>query len=84
VDAELVPRHRLRGDDDGVARLDLDVLVVVVRHPGQGRHGLALASGTQDHGLVRAKLGEHVRLHEEILGHVDVAEIPRDVDVLAE
>ena len=32
VHAELVPRHRLRRDDDRVALLDLDVLVVVVGH----------------------------------------------------
>src|SRR6185436_20941325 len=43
-----------------------------------------LAARAQDHRLVGPELGENVRLDEEILGHVDVAEVPRDVDVLAE
>jgi hypothetical protein len=84
VDAELIPRHGLGGDDDGVALLNTHVLVVVVRHACERRHGLALAPRAKDHRLVRAQLREHVWLDEELLGHVDIAEVPRDVDVLAE
>jgi hypothetical protein len=42
VHAQLVPGHRAGGDDDGVAPLDLDGRVVVVRDPRQRRERLAL------------------------------------------
>ena len=48
VDTKLVPGNRLRGDDDGVARLDRDGLVVAVRDTRERRHRLALASGAED------------------------------------
>ena len=58
VDAELVPRHRLRGQDDRVAALDGDGRMVVVRDPRQRRHRLALAARAEDHRLVRRELVE--------------------------
>ena len=53
VDAQLVAGHGLRGDDDGVAGLDGDRLVVAVRDPGQRRHRLTLAPGAEDEHAAR-------------------------------
>ena len=67
-----------------VALLDLDEGVVVVGHARQSRHRLALASGAEDHCLVGSQLGQQVRLDEDVLRHVQVSEVARDVDVLTE
>ena len=83
VDAQLVPGNRLRRDDDGVSRLDRDGLVVAVRDSRQGRHRLALASRAEDEELVRRKLRGLVRVDDRVLRERDVAEVPRDVEVLA-
>ena len=58
VDAQLVPGHRLRRDDHGVAALDAQRRMVVVRDARQRRQGLALASGAQDQLLVWRELLE--------------------------
>ena len=58
VHAQLVPRHRLRGEDDRVAALDGHRGMVAVRDPRQRGHRLALASRAEDHRLVRRELLE--------------------------
>ena len=58
--------------------------MVVVGDPRQRRHRLALAAGAEDQHLVGAAARRASRgLDERVLGHVDVAEVARDVQVLA-
>jgi hypothetical protein len=83
VHAELVPGHRLRGQDHGVASFDGDGRVVAVRDAGQRGHRLALAARAEDHRLVRRELLELGRPDECVVRRLQVAEVARDVQVLA-
>ena len=78
-----LPGNRLRRDDHGVASLDRDRRVVVVRDPRQRRHRLALAARAEDHHLAGRQLHRLLRLDQDVLRHVEVAERARDVQVLA-
>ena len=82
VHPQLVPRHRLRRDDDRVALLDLHVRVVVVGHPRQRRHRLALAARAEDHRLLGPQELELVGLDQQLVADLEVAEVARDVHVL--
>ena len=82
VHAKLVPRHRLRGQDHRVAPVDPHGRMVVVRDSRQGRHRLALAARAENHRLARRELLELPRPDERVVGRLEVAEIPRDVEVL--
>ena len=84
VHAQLVPGHRLRGDDHRVARLDRDVLVVAVGDARERRHRLALAAGAEDHRPLRPSSARSAGLDEDLLRDVEVAEAARDVHVLAQ
>src|SRR6266545_2919516 len=84
VDPQLVTRHGLGRDDDRVAFLYLDEGVIVISHASQSRHRLALASGAEDHRLVGSQLGQQVRLDKDVLRHVQVPQVARDVDVFPE
>jgi hypothetical protein len=83
VDAQLVPGHRLGRDDHRVAGLDPHRRVVVVGDPHEGRERLALASGAEDQHLAGRILLQLVRPDQRLLRHLDVAEVPGDVHVLA-
>ena len=83
VDAELVARNRLRGDDHRVARLDRERLVVAVGDARQRRHRLALAPRAEHEDAVRRQLRRLVRIHERVLRERDVPEVAGDVEVLA-
>ena len=83
VHAELVPGDGLRRDDHGVARFDRHRRVVVVGDARHRRHRLALASGAEDQLLVPRKLGELVWPENRVVRDVHVAEVARDVGVLA-
>ena len=63
--------------------IDLDAGMVVVRDARHRRHRLALAAGAENELLVRRQLCELVRAQHEIVRHVHVAEVARDVRVLA-
>ena len=77
------PGTGLRRDDHRVAALDRDRRVVAVGDPRQRRHRLALAAGAEDQLLVRAGARRARRgLTSTSLGHVDVAEVAGDVQVL--
>ena len=57
--------------------------MIVVRDPGQRRERLALRPGADDQLLARRHSVEIGRLDEHVLGHLDVAEVARDVHVPA-
>ena len=83
VDAQFVPRHGARRDDHRVAALDLHGRVVVVGDAGQRRERLALRAGAEDQLALAADVVEVGGLHEHVVGHLDVAEVAGDVEVLA-
>ena len=56
VHAQLVPGHRLRGDDHRVARLDRERRVVAVRDARERGHRLALAAGAEREHLAGREL----------------------------
>ena len=82
VDAELVPRDRLRRDDHRVTPLDRDVRVVAVGDARQRGHRLALATGAEDEDAVGRQVHRLLRRDDGVVREVDVAEVPRDVHVL--
>ena len=73
VDAKLVSRNRLGGDDDRVALCHLERRVVAVGDSGQRRQRLALAPGAEREHVAGRKQRGLVRTHERVLGNVDVA-----------
>src|SRR2546426_2047358 len=83
VHAELVPRHGFRGDDHGVAAFHVDGGMIVVRDARERRERLSLAAGAEDQLLVRRDLLQLWWAYEHAFGHLHVAEVARDVGVLA-
>jgi hypothetical protein len=83
VDGALVAGDRGRGEDDGVALVQLDLRVVAVGHAAQSAQRLALAAGRDDDELVVGEVRELAGLDEHAVGHLDVPEHAPDVDVLA-
>ena len=83
VDAQLVAGHWPRADDHGVPAIDVDGRVVVVGDPDERRQRLALRARAEDQHLAGLVLVELDRADQGILRHVDVAEVARDVQVLA-
>ena len=61
----------------------LDLRVVAVGHPAQGRQRLALGAGRDDHDLLGRELVDLAQRDQHRLGHLDVAQRAADVDVLA-
>src|SRR5699024_3561774 len=80
VDGVLVARDQRRGEQDGVALLDAD-LVVAAGHAAQCRHGLALRPGADQHGLVRPHLVELLDVDDGVAGDTEVPQVPGDVHV---
>ena len=80
VDRVLVARDQGRGEDDGVALDDAD-LVVAVGHPGQGGHRLALGAGADQDDLLVGKVVEDLDVDDEPGGHLQVAEVTGDAHV---
>ena len=74
VDRALVARDRSGGEDDRVARVQLHVRVLAVRHAAQRRQRLALAAGREHHEPVVGEALDLLRRHEQSLGHLGVAE----------
>ena len=57
--------------------------MVVVGDARERGHRLALAARAEDHHLARRQLHRLLRLDQNVLRHVEVAELPGDVEVLA-
>ena len=66
------------GDNDHVALADLELPVLRVGHPGQPRHGLALASRRHDQHLVVRELVQHVHVDQPAFGDFQLADAHRD------
>ena len=77
VDGVLVAGDEARGEDDGVARAGLD-LVVEVGHAAEHRHGLALRPGGHVDDLVVGQVAGLLVVDEHALGDVEVAEVLGD------
>ena len=83
VHAQLVPGHRPRRDDHGVAAVDVHRRMVVVGDPHERRERLALRARAEDQHLAGRVFLQLDRPDQRVLGHVDVAEVAGDVEVLA-
>ena len=83
VHRPFVARDRRRREDHRVARVQLDVSVVVERHPPQGREWLALAPGRDRDHLVVGKVLDLLRRDQQPVGSVGDPEVAGDVEVLA-
>ena len=75
VDGLFVARDRRGGDDDGVARLNLQLAVVVEGDAGERAHRLALGAGGDDAHLLRRQLVHLGDLDERVRLHLDVAQV---------
>ena len=63
--------------------VQLDLRVVAVGHPPQRRQRLALRAGRDDHDPVVGEVVDLARPDDQPVGHLDVAELAPDPDVLA-
>ena len=63
-------KHHHIGGRDG------DLLVKRCRHAGQSRHGLALASGGNDHRGLRGIISQLLDVDQRSLRHIDVVQLP--------
>ena len=63
------------GNDDRVVGRNVDVPVVAVRHPHQGRARLALGAGADDGDVFGPEVVEFVRGHDQPLGHAHIAKV---------
>ena len=71
----LISGNRIGAEDNRVVRLDRHLPVHVRRHSGQSRHGLALASGCDQHHLLRRIILHLVNLNQRVVRHVQVAQL---------
>ena len=78
ADRALVAGDHARRDDHEVAPLDPHVLVLVGGHQRQRRVRLALASRRKNHLTLGGKLAEILELHQDVLGHTEVAHVGGD------
>ena len=84
VHRSLVAGDRRGGEHHRVALVQLDLRVVAVGHAPQGRQRLALgAGGDDDHAVVGEVARSRAGPTSMPVGHLDVAQRPADVDVLA-
>ena len=74
-DGFLISRNGIGAEDNRVSGHDSHFLVDVRRHPGQGRHGLSLASCGDEHCLLRRIVLQLVDLDQGLVGHIQVAQL---------
>ena len=66
VDGVLVAGDQARGEDDGVALLDVHEVVVALRDPAQRAQRLALRAGGDQHLPLRRQVGEVLGVDEHV------------------
>ena len=81
-DALLVAGNDAGAEDDGVAGVDVGMLVVVDRGAAEGAHGLALGAADEDHQLVGRIVAHLAGINDEAGRDFDVAEVLRDFGAL--
>ncbi len=81
-DVLLVARDRVRAHDHDVVGAEGEPAVLVGRHEGQGRHGLALGAGGDDAHLLRREVADVGDVAEAGLGDVQQAHLPGQAHVL--
>ena len=74
ADGGLVAGDGRGGDDDPVARVHLDLLMLGKGHAVQGGHGLALAAGGDDDHLVARQLVELLDIHHHVVRDIHIAQ----------
>src|SRR5262249_4234357 len=74
----LVPGHRRRRQDDGIAVLNLDLAVVAAGDARQHRRGLALAAGRDQHHLFQRVPPRVFETEDDAVRIGEIAELPGD------
>ena len=73
----LIARDGLGAEYDRIARLNLDFFMDIRRNPGQGRHGLTLASGgNQNHLIVRIIL-HLLNIDQSLVRNIQISQLRR-------
>ena len=75
-----ISRNRVGAENNGIARLDLHFTMHVGCHTGKCCHGLALASGCDQHHLLIRIILHLIQLDQGILRHVQIAKLCRRAD----
>ena len=83
ADRPLVARDGVGADDDHVAILDAEPLVVAGGHQREGRHGLALRAGRDDADLAVGEPVDLLDVHQDPVGDLEDPQSPGQLDVLA-
>ncbi len=81
-DALFVAGNDARAEDDGVAGVDVGVLVVVDGGAAEGAHGLALRAADEDHQLLGRIVAHLAGIDDQAGRNVDVAEVLRNLGAL--
>ena len=78
VDGVLVAGDQARGEDDGVALLDVHEVVVALGDPAQRAQRLALRPGGDQHLLLGRQVGQVLGVDQDVGRDVEVAEVAGD------
>ena len=81
-DALLVAGNDARAEDDGVAGVDVGVLVVVDGGAAEGAHRFALRAADEDHQLLGRIVAHLAGIDDQALGNFDVAQVLRNLGAL--
>ena len=81
-DALLIAGNDARAEDDGVALIDVRVLVVVDGGAAEGAHRFALRAADENHELVGGIVVHLAGIDDEAGGNVEIAEVLRDFGAL--
>src|ERR1700739_4280642 len=81
-DAFFVAGDDARAENDGVAGINVGVLVVVDSGAAEGTHGLTLGAAYEEHQLVGRVVAHLARIDDEARRDFDIAQILRDFGAL--
>ena len=75
ADRDLIARNGRGRDDDAVAGVDRDLLVLRKCHTVQCRHGFALTAGADNDGLAARQAADLRHVHHDAVRDIHVAEL---------